>query len=126
MLTIIQKFLGMSCFEIAHTPECANLFTTIQRKGKAYMRALPSHPICVELTELYKKDKATADNLKKGGTRNSSQSIEEMTISSVSSSDTEDEAPKKPIRRQSARLLEHEEIKKKEEALNKKLRRLYN
>ena len=55
----------MSCFKIAHTPECAHLFTTIQRKGKTYMREIPSHPICVELTELYKKDKATDDFLKK-------------------------------------------------------------
>ena len=48
-----------------------------------------------------------------------------MTISSVSSSDTEDEAPKKPIRRQSARLLKNEDIKRKDEALAKKLRKLY-
>ena len=64
--------------------------------------------------------------MKKREKPSSSHISDDMTISSVSSSDTEDEAPKKPIRRQSARLLKYEEIKKKEEALTKKLRRLYN
>ena len=30
----MPRFLGMSCFKIAHTPEAKKLFTCIGRKGK--------------------------------------------------------------------------------------------
>ena len=45
-LGLMGNFLGMNCFEIAHTPDAASLFTSINRKGKTYLRCVPSHPIC--------------------------------------------------------------------------------
>ena len=54
-LGMMPRFLGMSCFEIAHTPEANNLFTCIGRKGKEYLRSIPSHPICEEIVQAYTK-----------------------------------------------------------------------
>ena len=55
-LGMMPRFLGMSCFEIAHTPDAQNLFTCIHRNGKSYLRSIPSHPICEELTKAYIQD----------------------------------------------------------------------
>jgi len=46
----------MSCFDIAHSQECQNLFTTISRNGKDYIRTIPSHKVVQDLEELYQQD----------------------------------------------------------------------
>jgi len=46
----------MSCFDIAHSKECQNLFTTICRNGKEYIRTIPSHKVVQDLEELYQQD----------------------------------------------------------------------
>ena len=55
-LGMMPIFLGMSCFEIAHTPDAQNLFTCIHRNGKSYLRSIPSQPVCEELTKAYTED----------------------------------------------------------------------
>ena len=53
---MMSNFLGMSCFEITHTLEAQYLFTCIHRKGKSYLRAIPSHPIFEEVNDTYTQD----------------------------------------------------------------------
>jgi len=48
-------FKGMSWFEIAHSKECQNLFTTIFRNGKEYIRTIPWHKVVQDLKELYEQ-----------------------------------------------------------------------
>ena len=39
-----------------HTPDAQNLLSCIDRKGQAYIRSIPSHPICEEVTDAYTQD----------------------------------------------------------------------
>ena len=54
-LCFLPQFTGKTCFEIAHSPEVANMFTTITRDGKSYQRTIPTHPICKQLKEVYEE-----------------------------------------------------------------------
>ncbi len=50
----LPYFQGLTCFEIAHHPQCKGLFTRIKHKGKFYSRTVPSHSIVQEVKDLYK------------------------------------------------------------------------
>jgi hypothetical protein len=54
-ISFLPQFAGMTCFEIAHSPEVENMFTTITRDGKSYQRTVPSHPICKQLIQVYEE-----------------------------------------------------------------------
>lgn len=54
--SLLPMFRGMSCFDIAHSQECQNMFTTISRNGKDYIRTVPSHKVAKDLEELYQQD----------------------------------------------------------------------
>ena len=41
----ISGFEGLTCFEIAHVPECKGLFTKVPRNGSFYCQTKPSHSI---------------------------------------------------------------------------------
>ena len=49
----IPGFDGLTCFEIAHTPECRGMFTRVPRNGSFYCRTIPSHSIVRRLTDIY-------------------------------------------------------------------------
>ena len=51
----LPQFRGMSCFDIAHHPECSSMFTVIQRGNKSHLRCLPTHNISYQLQEKYKE-----------------------------------------------------------------------
>ena len=53
--SLLPMFKSMSCFEIAYSKECQNLFTTIFRNGKEYIRRIPSHKMVQDLEELYEQ-----------------------------------------------------------------------
>jgi len=52
---LLPMFKGMPCFDIAHSKECQNLFTTVFRNGKEYIRSIPLHKVVQDLEELYEK-----------------------------------------------------------------------
>ncbi len=54
-LGMMPRFLGMSCFKIAHTPEANNLFTCIGRKGKEHLNSIPFHTIFKEYVHTYQE-----------------------------------------------------------------------
>eukprot|EP00957_Ditylum_brightwellii_P131792 10050274-Ditylum_brightwellii.AAC.1 len=51
--TCLQEFLGMSCFDVAHSPLCKDLFSTIERRGKLYRRTCPTHAVVNKITSMY-------------------------------------------------------------------------
>jgi len=55
-MNTLPQFAGMNCFEIAHTREASTLFTKIQQNNMEYLRALPLHSICKQLTNAYEND----------------------------------------------------------------------
>ena len=46
----------MSCFEIARSVECRDLFAVLERHGNRYFRMKPTHPIAIYLLDLYKAE----------------------------------------------------------------------
>ena len=88
MLGMMPRFLGMSCFEIAHTPEANNLFTCIGRKGKEYLRSIPSHPICEEIVQAYTKEKQRYSDKRPRG-RPIVRQASKDSLSTMSSSDSD-------------------------------------
>ena len=54
-LKTLPQFRGMSCFDIAHHPECSSMFTVIQQGNKSHLRCLPTHNISYQLQEKYKE-----------------------------------------------------------------------
>ena len=55
-MNTLPQFLGMSCFEIAHSEECKDLFAVLERDGQKYYRTKPTHPIANDLLQLYQED----------------------------------------------------------------------
>mmetsp|Transcript_19680 Transcript_19680/g.22283 ORF Transcript_19680/g.22283 Transcript_19680/m.22283 type:complete len:198 (-) Transcript_19680:46-639(-) len=54
----IPAFRGLSCFEIAHHPDCENLFIEVCRNGKngnTYTRSVLNHPVPKMITKIYEK-----------------------------------------------------------------------
>ena len=49
----IPQFAGLTCFEIAHHPECANLFVSINRKDKTYTRSVLNHQVPIMVKDIY-------------------------------------------------------------------------
>ena len=49
----IPAFAGLSCFEVAHHPDCDNLFVDICRRGNTYTRSVRKHPITKMIAEIY-------------------------------------------------------------------------
>ena len=41
-VTTLPYYQGLTCFEIAHHPQCDGLFAKIERKGKMYSRTIPA------------------------------------------------------------------------------------
>ena len=80
----------MTCFEIAHSPEVENMFTTITRDGKSYQRTVPSHPICKQLVQVYE------ETAKPSRGRPKKHKIEKE-VSDISSSETETESDEERI-----------------------------
>ena len=86
-LGLMGRFLGMSCFEIAHMPDATSLFTSINRNGKTYIRCVPSHPICEELAASYTQDMPRQPNMLQLNDRPRRGRPKRTSVSSVSSSD---------------------------------------
>eukprot|EP00957_Ditylum_brightwellii_P056555 4287845-Ditylum_brightwellii.AAC.1 len=51
--TCFPEFLGMSYFEIAHSPLCQDLFCIIERGGILYRKAYPNHTVVNKLKSMY-------------------------------------------------------------------------
>ena len=52
----VPGFEGLTCFEIAHTPECKGLFTNVPRNGSFYCRTIPAHSIVQKVTDIYEAE----------------------------------------------------------------------
>ena len=90
----------MSLFDIAHTKEASNLFTTIERNGKTYSRVKPKHSICEDLAKLYRKDaRFVPGGSKKKVGRPKGKSISSISLSNDNSeSDIPQPRNRKPTR----------------------------
>ena len=51
----LPMFNGMNCFQIAHHPVSASLFTEINRQGKNYVRCIPTHRVALDIANVYKE-----------------------------------------------------------------------
>ena len=87
-LSSLPCFYKMSCFEIVHTKEASNLFTTIERNGKTYSRVKPKHSICEDLAKLYRKNARVI----LGGSKRKVGRPRGKIISSISSSSDDSES----------------------------------
>jgi len=54
-MTDIPQFVGLTCFEIAHHPECEGLFINIQQGDKKYTRSVRNHPIPMTVQKIYER-----------------------------------------------------------------------
>ena len=96
-LGMMPRVLGMNCFEIAHTPDVQNLFTCVHRKGKSYLRSIPSHPVYEELIEAYTQDIPRQSHRLQPSGRSRAGRPRRPSVSSISSTtdsqSSEDERP---------------------------------
>ena len=54
-MSTLSQFNGLSCFQIAHQPECKSLFVEIERQGKNYVRSITTHQIAINIGNVYKE-----------------------------------------------------------------------
>ena len=52
----LPQFKGLSCFQIAHHPDCNNLYYNCVRDGRTYIRSSTNHPIVETIKSLYTGD----------------------------------------------------------------------
>ena len=52
----LPQFKGLSCFQIAHHPDCNNLYYNCVRNGHTYIRSSNNHPILEKIKNLYAGD----------------------------------------------------------------------
>ena len=62
----IPEYAGLSCFEIAHHPDCADLFIEISRKGKMYTRSVSKHPMTSKIAKIYETQLPRRSGRKRG------------------------------------------------------------
>ena len=55
-MRLLPQFATMSCFQIAHHPECQNLFYDVHRNGQIYTRSLVNHAMIPKVQSLYECD----------------------------------------------------------------------
>ena len=55
-MRLLPQFATMSCFQIAHHPECQNLFYDVHRNGQIYTRSLLNHVMIPKVQSLYECD----------------------------------------------------------------------
>ena len=51
----IPQFVGLTCFEIAHHPDCEGLFIDVKRGEKTYTRSVKNHPVPLSIKNIYKR-----------------------------------------------------------------------
>ena len=51
----IPQFVGLTCFEIAHHPDCEGLFIDVKRGEKTYTRSVKNHPVPLSIKNIYER-----------------------------------------------------------------------